>query len=401
MKTQISWTIFAAVVASNIANPSAQQVLLPNSPNAWTASMEVVANAEDTSNGSSTGTSSTGTDDSSTGTSSTATGSCHLFVTRSGHRALTRCSLTNFTPTTLSFFTNRFGLQNQLLASVDTINVDSTASANVEMPPASFVDALLTGDAKLELKDTSGSLMQGTFSEAETTITKFTLDGTQVIPPSDSLATGQCDILVAKIPALVGVDCSLSSATAETITLNAGARGKTGSTLETFAIPLGDSHPTAWVPANDVLIQTTTSPAPYYLKVGSETDVIRGQADGCRRNKHTLCLQDRFVITSEGELGFDDNTRGSGEAEPISHKFGLLRLRGADKSGIQLNTLSGVTAYIKNSCAALQTFTVQLTLNAGPTHVTVRDTQTNLSRVFNLDSEGKSSIVDRTTFLCK
>ena len=130
-------------------------------------------------------------------------------------------------------------------------------------------------------------------------------------------------------------------------------------------------------------------------------DAIRGQADGCRRNKHTLCLQDRFVITSEGELGFDDNTRGSGEAEPISQQFGLLRLRGTDESGLQINTLSGVTAYIKNSCDALKTFTVQLTLNAGPTNVTVHDTQTNLSRVFPLDSEGKSSVVDRTTFLCK
>ena len=129
--------------------------------------------------------------------------------------------------------------------------------------------------------------------------------------------------------------------------------------------------------------------------------MIRGQADGCRQNKNTLCLQNRFVITSEGELGFDDNTRGSGEAEPISEKFGLLRMRGTDKSGLQIDTLSGVTAYIKNSCAALQTFTVQLTLNAGPTNVTVRDTQTNLSRVFSLDSEGKSSVVDRTTFLCK
>ena len=76
-------------------------------------------------------------------------------------------------------------------------------------------------------------------------------------------------------------------------------------------------------------------------------------------------------------------------------------MRGTDKSGLQIDTLSGVTAYIKNSCAALQTFTVQLTLNAGPTNVTVRDTQTNLSRVFSLDSEGKSSVVDRTTFLCK
>ena len=200
---------------------------------------------------------------------------------------------------------------------------------------------------------------------------------------------------------LAGVDCSLSSTTADTITLNAGALGRTGNTLETFTIPTGDSHPTAWVATNNILIQTTNSPAPYYLKVGNGMDAIRGQADGCRRNKHTLCLQDRFVITSEGELGFDDNTRGSGEAEPISQQFGLLRLRGTDESGLQINTLSGVTAYIKNSCAALQTFTVQLTLNAGPTNVTVRDTQTNRSRVFALDTDAQSSVVDRTTFLCE
>jgi hypothetical protein len=111
-------------------------------------------------------------------------------------------------------------------------------------------------------------------------------------------------------------------------------------------------------------------------------------------------LQDRFVITSEGDLGFDDKTRGSGEAEPISLKFGLLGMRGTNKSGLQINTLSGVTVYIKNSCAALQTFTVQLTLNANATNVTVRDTQTNLSRIFTLDAN-KESIVDRTTFLCE
>tara|TARA_B100000686_G_C16779642_1_gene970951 strand:- start:1424 stop:2596 length:1173 start_codon:yes stop_codon:yes gene_type:complete len=390
MKIQkITWVIFVAVLASGITDASAQQVLLPNSPGAWTALMEAVVNTEDTNNSSS------------TGDRTVASGSCHLFVTRSGHRALTQCTLTNFTPTTFSFFTNRWGLQNQLLASVDTIDVDDTTSVVLEMPPASFVDSLVTGEARLELQDTSGLLMRGTFSEAETTITTVSLDGSQVVPPSDSLATGQCDILVVKTLELAGVDCSLSSKSADTITLNAGARGRTGDTLETFTIPTGDSHPTAWVATNNILIQTTSSPAPYYLTVGTGTDVIRGQADGCRRNKNTLCLQNRFVITSEGELGFDDNTRGSGEAEPISEKFGLLRMRGTDKSGLQIDTLSGVTAYIKNSCAALQTFTVQLTLNAGPTNVTVRDTQTNLSRVFSLDSEGKSSVVDRTTFLCK
>ena len=385
------WTIFAAVLAFGITSASAQQVLLPSAPSAWTASLETVASTEDTSNGSSTATNNN---------PDTATGSCNLFVTRSGHRALTRCSLTNFTPTTFSFFTHRFGLENQLLASVDTIDGDSAASVILEMPPASFVDALLTGDARLDLQDAAGSLMRGTFSEIETTITTFTLDGAQVIPPSDSLATGQCNVLVAKIPALVGIDCSLSTATADTITLNAGTRGNTGNTLETFTIPVGDRHPTAWVPANSVLIQTTNSPAPYYLTVGTGTDAIRGQADGCRRNKYTLCLQDRFVITSEGDLGFDDKTRGSGEAEPISLQLGLLRLRGTNKSGLQINTLSGVTAYIKNSCAALQTFTVQLTLNAGPTNVTVRDTQTNLSRIFALDTNTQS-VVDRTTFLCE
>ena len=385
------WTIFAAVLAFGITSASAQQVLLPSAPSAWTASLETVASTEDTSNGSSTATNNN---------PDTATGSCNLFVTRSGHRALTRCSLTNFTPTTFSFFTHRFGLENQLLASVDTIDGDSAASVILEMPPASFVDALLTGDARLDLQDAAGSLMRGTFSEIETTITTFTLDGAQVIPPSDSLATGQCNVLVAKIPALVGIDCSLSTATADTITLNAGTRGNTGNTLETFTIPVGDRHPTAWVPANSVLIQTTNSPAPYYLNVGTGTDAIRGQADGCRRNKYTLCLQDRFVITSEGDLGFDDKTRGSGEAEPISLQLGLLRLRGTNKSGLQINTLSGVTAYIKNSCAALQTFTVQLTLNAGPTNVTVRDTQTNLSRIFALDTNTQS-VVDRTTFLCE
>ncbi len=387
MKAYISRIVFAAVLASGITDASAQQVLLPPSPGAWTAAMEVVTEAEDTSTSSSTG--------------NAASGSCHLFVTRSGHRALTRCRLTNFTPSVFSFFTTRFGLQNQPLASVATIDVNSTTSVVLEMPPASFVDALLTGDAQLELKDLSGSRMRGTFSEVETTITTIALDGTQVVPPSDSLATGQCDILVAKIAALAGLDCSLSSATTDTITLNTGARGQTGSIVETFTIPVGDSHPTAWVPANDLLIQTTSSPAPYYLKVDNGISAIRGQADGCRRNKHTLCLQNRFVITSEGELGFDDKTRGSGEAEPISDKFGLLRMRGTDKSGLQMNTLSGVTAYIKDSCAALKTFTVQLTLNAGPTNVTVRDTQTNLSRIFALDIESKSSIVDRTTFLCK
>ena len=385
------WTVFVAVLAFGITSASAQQVLLPSAPSAWTASMETVASTEDTSNGSSTATDNN---------PDTATGSCNLFVTRSGHRALTRCSLANFTPTTFSFSTNRFGLENQLLASVDTIEGDSATSVILEMPPASFVDALLTGDARLDLQDAAGSLMRGTFSEAETTLTTLTLDGAQVIPPSDSLATGQCNVLVAKIPALVGIDCSLSTATADTITLNAGSRGKTGNTLETFTIPVGDRHPTAWVPANSVLIQTTNSPAPYYLNVGTGTDAIRGQADGCRRNKYTLCLQDRFVITSEGDLGFDDKTRGSGEAEPISLQLGLLRLRGTNKSGIQINTLSGVTAYIKNSCAALQTFTVQLTLNANATNVTVRDTQTNLSRIFNLDAN-KESVVDRTTFLCE
>ena len=353
--------------------------------------METVASTEDTSNGSSTATDNN---------PDTATGSCNLFVTRSGHRALTRCSLANFTPTTFSFSTNRFGLENQLLASVDTIEGDSATSVILEMPPASFVDALLTGDARLDLQDAAGSLMRGTFSEAETTLTTLTLDGAQVIPPSDSLATGQCNVLVAKIPALVGIDCSLSTATADTITLNAGSRGKTGNTLETFTIPVGDRHPTAWVPANSVLIQTTNSPAPYYLNVGTGTDAIRGQADGCRRNKYTLCLQDRFVITSEGDLGFDDKTRGSGEAEPISLQLGLLRLRGTNKSGIQINTLSGVTAYIKNSCAALQTFTVQLTLNANATNVTVRDTRTNLSRIFALDTNTET-VIDRTTFLCE
>ena len=394
------WAIFVALLTFGITNASAQQVLLPPTPSAWTASLETVASTEDTSNGSSAGTSSTATDGSSTGTSSTATGSCHLFVTRSGHRALTRCSLTNFTPTTFSFFTHRFGLENQLLAAVDTIDGDSAASVTLEMPPASFVDALLTGDARLDLQDAAGSLMRGTFSEAETTITTFNLDGAQVVPPSDSLATGQCSVLVAAIPALVGIDCSLSTTTADTITLNAGTRGKTGNTLETFTIPVGDRHPTAWVPANSVLIQTTNSPAPYYLNVGTGTDAIRGQADGCRRNKYTLCLQDRFVITSEGDLGFDDKTRGSGEAEPISLQLGLLRLRGTNKSGIQINTLSGVTAYIKNSCAALQTFTVQLTLNANATNVTVRDTRTNLSRIFALDTNTET-VIDRTTFLCE
>lgn len=386
------WTVFVAVLAFGITNASAQQVLLPPAPSAWTASLETVASTEDTSNGSSTATGNN---------PDTATGSCNLFVTRSGHRALTRCSLTNFTPTTFSFFTHRFGLANQLLASVDTIDGDSAASVTLEMPPASFVDALLTGDARLDLQDAAGSLMRGTFSEAETTITTFTLDGAQVVPPSDSLATGQCNVLVAAIPALVGIDCNLSSTTtADTITLNAGTRRKTGNILGTFTIPVGDRHPTAWVPANSVLIQTTNSPAPYYLNVGTGTDAIRGQADGCRRNKYTLCLQDRFVITAEGDLGFDDKTRGSGEAEPISLKLGLLRMRGTNKSGLQINTLSGVTAYIKNSCAALQTFTVQLTLNANATNVTVRDTRTNLSRIFALDTN-KQSVVDRTTFLCE
>ena len=385
------WAIFVAVLTFGITNASAQQVLLPPTPSAWTASLETVASTEDTSNGSSTANGSN---------PDTATGTCNLFVTRSGHRALTRCSLTNFTPTTFLFFTNRFGLENQLLASVDTTDGDSAASVTLEMPPASFVDALLTGDARLDLQDAAGSLMRGTFSEAETTITTVNLDGAQVVPPSDSLATGQCNVLVAAIPALVGIDCSLSTTTADTITLNAGTRGKTGNTLETFTIQVGDRHPTAWVPANSVLIQTTDSPAPYYLDVGTGTDAIRGQADGCRRDKYTLCLQDRFVITSEGDLGFDDKTRGSGEAEPISLKFGLLGMRGTNKSGLQINTLSGVTVYIKNSCAALQTFTVQLTLNANATNVTVRDTQTNLSRIFNLDAN-KESVVDRTTFLCE
>ena len=385
------WTVFVAVLAFGITSASAQQVLLPSAPSAWTASMETVASTEDTSNGSSTATDNN---------PDTATGSCNLFVTRSGHRALTRCSLANFTPTTFSFSTNRFGLENQLLASVDTIEGDSATSVILEMPPASFVDALLTGDARLDLQDAAGSLMRGTFSEAETTITTFTLDGAQVVPPSDSLATGQCNVLVAAIPALVGIDCSLSTTTADTITLNAGTRGKTGNILGTFTIPVGDRHPTAWVPANSVLIQTTNSPAPYYLNVGTGTDAIRGQADGCRRNKYTLCLQDRFVITSEGDLGFDDKTRGSGEAEPISLQLGLLRLRGTNKSGIQINTLSGVTAYIKNSCAALQTFTVQLTLNANATNVTVRDTRTNLSRIFALDTNTET-VIDRTTFLCE
>ena len=385
------WAIFVALLTFGITNASAQQVLLPPTPSAWTASLETVASTEDTSNGSSTANGSN---------PDTATGTCNLFVTRSGHRALTRCSLTNFTPTTFSFFTHRFGLENQLLASVDTTDGDSAASVTLEMPPASFVDALLTGDARLDLQDAAGSLMRGTFSEAETTITTFNLDGAQVVPPSDSLATGQCNVLVAAIPALVGIDCSLSTTTADTITLNAGTRGKTGNTLETFTIQVGDRHPTAWVTANSVLIQTTDSPAPYYLDVGTGTDAIRGQADGCRRDKYTLCLQDRFVITSEGDLGFDDKTRGSGEAEPISLKFGLLGMRGTNKSGLQINTLSGVTVYIKNSCAALQTFTVQLTLNANATNVTVRDTQTNLSRIFTLDAN-KESIVDRTTFLCE
>ena len=385
------WAIFVALLTFGITNASAQQVLLPPTPSAWTASLETVASTEDTSNGSSTANGSN---------PDTATGNCNLFVTRSGHRALTRCSLTNFTPTTFLFFTNRFGLENQLLASVDTTDGDSAASVTLEMPPASFVDALLTGDARLDLQDAAGSLMRGTFSEAETTITTVNLDGAQVVPPSDSLATGQCNVLVAAIPALVGIDCSLSTTTADTITLNAGTRGKTGNTLETFTIQVGDRHPTAWVPANSVLIQTTDSPAPYYLDVGTGTDAIRGQADGCRRNKYTLCLQDRFVITSEGDLGFDDKTRGSGEAEPISLKFGLLGMRGTNKSGLQINTLSGVTVYIKNSCAALQTFTVQLTLNANATNVTVRDTRTNLSRIFALDTN-KQSVVDRTTFLCE
>ena len=221
------WAIFVAVLAFGITSASAQQVLLPSAPSAWTVSLETVASTEDTSNGSSTATDNN---------ADTATGSCNLFVTSSGHRALTRCSLTNFTPTTFSFFTHRFGLENQLLASVDTIDGDSAASVTLEMPPASFVDALLTGDARLDLQDAAGSLMRGTFSEAETTLTTLTLDGAQVIPPSDSLATGQCNVLVAKIPALVGIDCSLSTATADTITLNAGTRGKTGNTLETFTI---------------------------------------------------------------------------------------------------------------------------------------------------------------------
>ncbi|GIS97939.1 MAG: hypothetical protein CM1200mP25_1760 [Acidobacteriota bacterium] len=95
--------------------------------------MEAVASTEDTSNSSS------------TGNEDAASGSCHLFVTRSGHRALTRCSLTNFTPVHFHFYA-RFGIQDQLLASVDTIDVDSTTSVALEMPPASFVDALLTGD---------------------------------------------------------------------------------------------------------------------------------------------------------------------------------------------------------------------------------------------------------------
>ena len=146
MKAYISRIVFAAVLASGITDASAQQVLLPPSPGAWTAAMEVVTEAEDTSTSSSTG--------------NAASGSCHLFVTRSGHRALTRCRLTNFTPSVFSFFTTRFGLQNQPLASVATIDVNSTTSVVLEMPPASFVDALLTGDAQLELKDLKVQLIK-------------------------------------------------------------------------------------------------------------------------------------------------------------------------------------------------------------------------------------------------
>ena len=52
MKAHISGMVFAAVLTSGITDASAQQVLLPNSPSAWTASMEAVVTDEDTNAGS-------------------------------------------------------------------------------------------------------------------------------------------------------------------------------------------------------------------------------------------------------------------------------------------------------------------------------------------------------------
>ena len=119
---------------------------------------------------------------------------------------------------------------------------------------------------------------------------------------------------------------------------------------------------------------------------------------GCRRDKHPLCLLDRFEVSAEGELG-TDSTRGVGDAEPISTQLGLLRMRGTDKSGVQINTLSGVTAYMKDSCNALPAFTLILTLNAGTTSVLVRDLQTAFSRIFTLD-DTTLTLLDQTTFAC-
>ena len=348
------------------------QLPLPAEPSVWVATMDVVA-------------------------PTTGSGRCALFVTRSGHHAAVHCALEGVAPTSATFLADRLGLTGQVHASAP-VSGGSTATATLDMPPASFIDALPSDTATIELHDSSGLLMRGVFSVGDATWTRVTLDGAQVVPPSSSGAAGNCDVAVIETPALVGVDCVLTGSAADTISLNAGGTGQTGGTLGEFAVTAGDSRPTVWATASGNLVQTARSEAPYYVEIGSGADAIRGQADGCRRDKHTLCLLDRFEVSAEGELG-TDSTRGVGEAEPISTQLGLLRMRGTDKSGVQINTLSGVTAYMKDSCNALPAFTLILTLNAGTTSVLVRDLQTAFSRAFTLD-DTTLTLLDQTTFAC-
>lgn len=396
---------------------SAQVASLPLAPSVWVATMEpVLPPSEETEDAV---------------VPPPRSGTCTLFVTRSGHRAAVQCAVEGVTPTTVSFFAARFGLSSQPLVSA-AVPRGSAPAVTVDMPPASIIDALPANEARIELHDDSGLLARGIFSTGNATWTRITLDGTQVVPPSRSDITGDCDVVVTEstagtftvveTPARVGVDCALTAETADStsqsdntpdspfalpvddsrppvaITVNAGAAGQTGSTLGAFTAPAGDSRPTVWTTATSDLVQAARTGAPYYVQVGTGIDAIRGQADGCRRDNYTLCLLDRFEVTAEGELGTDE-TRGNGEAEQISTRLGLLRMRGTDMSGVQINTLSGITVYIKNSCKTLPAFTLQLALNGGTTSVYVRDTETAIGRTFLLDSV-TGTVIDQTTFPC-
>ena len=307
---------------------------------------------------------------------SEATGRCMLLFTYLRTKALVHCTIEGGAPlTSIQLWVDGFDVP----VFATPVFGRGPYTFTIEPLPTVVVRALPTGALRIDGHTVAGLETSGTFQPATDAVffSVFMYAG-QVVPPSSTSAIGVCIVTVLGVPSFLGVDCVHNVPNPQSFTFHNGPAFETGEVLLDFSAVLGDPNPddtddpnpddtddpnpddtgdpnpddtgdpnpddtggiyltnpgdsnvadagnrnpTIWRPIDDELRVTMAAERTYLRMVGGgESNIIRGQINGCRTSDSSACAFGRFMVQASGEPTDQSAPRLPATAENLASSF--------------------------------------------------------------------------------